>query len=201
MEFIFDNSILRSLLTEANSIFTNLQEQMKQGHRPDFINISRTYRSTVRACLQKLKDVLSKDDLSNEERAEYENYITIFYSVECVWHLCEILIVDPTPSQGVVPHLLDWSRFHFPSYERKATEILFVEQDYAEHTNEEFMIIVKGLITQGQVEVARTLLRQHSASDTASFQIAEEILRSMPVYNVREICRSGSKFFFQIYFF
>lgn len=189
--FIFNDPILRSLVAEANHTFMNLQREVKQVRHPDFAKVSRTYRSIVRACLQKLQDTLAKSDEHDDDdsiRLAYENYITIFYSVECVWHLCEILLIDATPSQIVVPQLLDWVRFHFPMYERKAAEMLFVDQTDSDEATAEFMPIVKGLIAQGQVEVARTLLRLHPDYGTASFQIAEEILKSMPTYSVSRDC-------------
>lgn len=40
------------------------------------------------------------------------------------------------------------------------------------------------MIAQGQVEVARTLLRLHSSADNSSFQVAGEILRTMPIFSV-----------------
>lgn len=184
-EFIFNDPILRSLLAETNSIFINLQRDAKSSN-PDYSKISRTYRSIIRACLEKLQDTLAKDDIDDDKRLIYENYITIFYSVECVWHLCEILLIDAAPSNIVVPQLLDWIRFHFPTYERRAAEMLFVEQENAEDMNREFMPVIKGLIAQGQVDVARTLLRMHPDYDTASYQICEEILKAMPTYSVWE---------------
>lgn len=174
-------------MAEANSIFINLQRDVKQSSNPDYSKISRTYRSIVRACSEKLQDTLAKEDIDDDKRFAYENYITIFYSVECVWHLCEILLIDAAPSHIVVPQLLDWIRFHFPIYERKAAEMLFVEQENTEEMNREFMPVIKGLIAQGQVDVARTLLRLHPDYDTASYQIAEEILKAMPTYSVRGI--------------
>lgn len=172
-------------MAEASTIFKTVQEISKQESRPDYLKISRTYRSTVRACLEKLNDSL--DEIGQTDRTEDQgvigNYITIFYSVECVWHLCEILLIDPAPSNIVVPQLLNWVRFHFPAYEREAAELLFIDSDDIDGVH--VLSVIKGLITQGQVEVARTLLRLHpAASNNASFQIAEEVLRSMPTYNV-----------------
>lgn len=183
--FIFDEPIVRSLVTEANSIFKSVQELSKKETRPDYLTMSRTYRSTVRACLEKLQDSLSMpDDYDDKPKGVIENYITIFYSVECVWHLCEILLIDRVPSNIIVPQLLEWTRFHFPSFERKAAEMLFVEHDDIDDINSEMMPIVKGLIMQGQVEVGRTILRLHALADNTSFRIVDEILKSMPVYNV-----------------
>lgn len=201
-EFIFEHPILRSLLAEASGIFKNVQDaaRLPKGREQELLNLSRAYRSTVRACLEQLQDALQADDSRTNgsgdahhtpavvDAVTLQNYVTIFYSVECVWHLCEILLIDPAPANVVVPQLLEWTRFHFPAYERRAAELLFIDRDDMEEeeggNNAEVLDVVKGLITQAQVDVARTLLRLHTASETACFQAVDEILRSMPVYNV-----------------
>ena len=42
---------------------------------------------------------------------------------------------------------------------------------------------VKGLILQGQIDIARALLKLHSSSETMTFQLAEKDLQSMPIFN------------------
>lgn len=201
-EFIFEHPLLRSLVAEASGIFKSVQEaaRLTKGRDTELLNLSRTYRSTVRACLEQLQDAMvagggrdaepSADATVPDANDEtLENYVTIFYSVECVWHLCEILLVDQQPQSQCVPQLLDWTRFHFPAYERRAAELLFVDRDdmaepEAEH-NADVLSVCTGLIAQGQVSVARTLLRLHSdAEEGTSFQAADDILRTMPVYSV-----------------
>lgn len=201
-EFIFEHPLLRSLLAEASGIFKSVQEaaRLTKGRDTELLNLSRTYRSTVRACLEQLQDAMvagggrdaepSADATVPDANDEtLENYVTILYSVECVWHLCEILLVDQQPQSQCVPQLLDWTRFHFPAYERRAAELLFVDRDdmaepEAEH-NADVLSVCTGLIAQGQVSVARTLLRLHSdAEEGTSFQAADDILRTMPVYSV-----------------
>lgn len=84
--------------------------------------------------------------------------------------------------------MLDWIRFHFPTYERKAADCLFIRRQDVDKTDDDYMVIVKGLIMQGQIDVARTLLRLHSSADSISFQMCDEILKSMPVFNVNLFC-------------
>lgn len=191
---------MRSLLAEASGIFKSVQEAARlppKGRDAELLNLSRTYRSTVRACLEQLQDALAVEPSTMPtttgtlDAAALQNYVTIFYSVECVWHLCEILLIDqqPTAANVVVPQLLDWTRFHFPAYERRAAELMFIDRDDMEEeeggNNAEVVAVVKGLITQGQVEVARTLLRLHTAAEQSGcFATVDEILRSMPVYSV-----------------
>lgn len=60
---------MRSLVAEANSTFYNLQSVKKRGSKTDFLQISRTYRSIIRACLEKLQDEISQ----TEEHSESNN--------------------------------------------------------------------------------------------------------------------------------
>lgn len=181
-EFIFEEPILRCLIAEANGVYLAVQDLKRQGTQSDYVKISRTYRSIIRACLEKLEEEISNEEISEEDKTRFQNYITIFYSIECVWHLCEILYIDTAPSNIVVPQLLEWTRFHFPSYERIATELLLYEREA--NTSEDYWPTVKGLILQGQIEVARAILQLHSLSETTAFKMAEQILKTMPVYNV-----------------
>ncbi|KAL5288800.1 NUP85 family protein [Megaselia abdita] len=173
--FIFDDPILRTLIGEANGIFVTLQELQKDGNKQDYVKISRTYRSIIRACLEKLQEAVDTSE-------EYQNFITILYSIECIWHLSEILFIDPIPSNVVTPQLLEWTRFHFPAAERNATDLLLHGRDADE--SEEYWPSVKGLILQGQIDVARAILQLHSMSESNAFKMAEQILKSMPSYNI-----------------
>lgn len=179
--FILDEPILRSLVTECSNIFLNLQvvKNSAPAGAIDYLKISRTYRSVIRACLEKLQELISTK-LPNAE--QYQNFITILYSVECIWHLVEILIIDASAANAVVPNLLDWVRFHFPTAERLATELF--QQGRELDSNDDYWLVLKGLVIQGQLNVARTLLKLHTNSESECFEIAEEILQTMPVYSV-----------------
>lgn len=182
-EFIFDDPILRSLIAEANSTFVALQALKRKGSKSDYTKISRTYRSIIRACLEKLQDAASLEELESGDKYEmYQQFISIFYSIECVWHLSEILFLDQTPSNVVVPQLLEWVRFHFPSAERTATDLLLLGRDASD--NDDYWPALKGLIIQGQVDVARAILQLHPQAESSAFKMAEQILKAMPTYNV-----------------
>lgn len=173
---------MRSLIAEANSTFVALQALKKRGSKSDYTKISRTYRSIIRACLEKLQDEVATHMDSTDKQAEYQNYISIFYSIECVWHLSEILFLDQTPSNVVVPQLLDWIRFHFPAPERMATDLLLQGREASD--SDDYWPALKGLIMQGQVDVARAILLLHPLAESAVFKMAEQILKTMPTYSV-----------------
>lgn len=177
-EFLFEEPILRSLLAEANNTFVALQDLKKKGNKTGFLKISRTYRSIIRAYLEKLQEADASQLEQTDENSRFQNNITIFYSIECIWHLCEIFFIDSTPSNLVVPQLLDWIRFHFPRVERMATDLLLLGKDAADDDN--YWPTVKGLILQGQVDVARAILQLHPLTESSAFKMTEQIFRTMP---------------------
>lgn len=217
-DFIYDEPILRSLLAEANANFVALQRLQCKGTKNEYTKISRTYRSIVRACLEKLQEAITnhrnteekennKTNSQNneneqqrmeegegegeeeEEKLKYNHYISIFYSIECIWHLSEILYLDPSPMNLVVMQLLEWVRFHFPATERMATDLLLMGRNASD--SDEYWPAIKGLIMQGQVEVARALLNLHPETESPAYRLTDQILKSVPTFNVRERWREG----------
>lgn len=102
--------------------------------------------------------------------------------MECIWHLCEIFFIDPSPSNIVVPQLLDWIRFHFPAAERMATDLLLLGREAAD--SEDYWPAVRGLVLQGQIDVVRAILQLHPLSESTAYKMAEQILRAMPSASV-----------------
>lgn len=171
-KFIFDEPILRGFLAEANCIFQEVQHLAKlNAPQTEYLKKSHAYRSILRGCLEKLQNELDTD-------AIYKDYMTIFYSIECVWHLCEIFLIDPLPSNYPVPHLIEWIRFHFPDAEQKASELLF--SNHGDEPDKKCLQLIKSLIMQGHLDVARTILQKYGKSHfNASLQMTEEILRAV----------------------
>lgn len=176
-KFIFEDPILRGFLAEANSIFLETQILSKSNaSKTDYLKKSHAYRSILRGCLEKLQKEV-------ENLPEYKDYMTIFYSIECIWHLCEIFLIDPLPSNHPVPHLIEWIRFHFPDAEQRATSLLFT--NHGDEPNIEYLQVVKSLIIQGHLEVARTILQMYGRNNfNACLQMTEEILRLVPIFSV-----------------
>lgn len=104
--FVLDDSVVRSLVSEASNIFYNLQTA-KDKSNDFYLKTSRAYRSAIRTTLNKLQEAASEENAAPEDVKKYENYITIFYSIECIWHLCEFLLIDHS-TISVVPNLLEW---------------------------------------------------------------------------------------------
>lgn len=187
-KFIFESPVLRSLLAEANNIFHDLQDRAKAGlSQSEYLKISQSYRCIIRECLQKLQREAELDnETKTDSETQYEDYITVFYSIECIWHLCEIFLINTTSSNLVIPQLMEWVRFHFPGAEQRATELLMATNiDCSESDNDEYLRVVKALVVQGHLDVARTILQLYGRNNyNATFQMVDETLKSVPIYNI-----------------
>jgi nuclear pore complex protein Nup85 len=106
--FILDDEVVRSLVAESCNIFYNLQVAREKSNDV-FLQTSRVYRSAIRLALNKLQEAVIEDGITPAEVKKYESYITIFYSIECLWHLVEFLLIDRS-TLSVVPNLLEWVR-------------------------------------------------------------------------------------------
>lgn len=185
-EVILFEAVLRKLVNEANGAFLSLQKLIAQDAlelRTELLNFSRQYRSIIRACLENLQEESSQCVKSSEKHDQLSSYITIFYSVECVWHLCEILYISLIPGNILLPQLLEWVRFHFPKHERNAAILLGGDLMGAEN-NSLFWDTVIGNLMQGRIDIARALLKMHSSSDISPFKMVDVCLKNMPIYSV-----------------
>lgn len=182
-EVILFHPILRKLVNESNGVFLavqNLSKNKTADHKAELFKLSIQYRSIIRACLENFQDEIPK--CQKEEQEELQSYITIFYSIECIWHLCEILFINGIPGNHVLPHLLEWIRFHFPKRERNAAQLLSGDLVGLE-AQPEYWNTVIGSLLQGRVKVVRALLRQHSAADSTTYKLVDQVLKAIPVYN------------------
>lgn len=198
-DVILFHPILRKLVNESNGVFIALQTLMKNrkaDQKSELFKLSIQYRSIIRACLENLQEEIVKAD--ETEKEELQSFVTIFYSIECIWHLCEILFVNSIPGNLVLPELLNWIRFHFPRHERNAAMMLAGDLNELE-SNPDYWKTVFGSLLQGRVKVARALLKQHSLAGASSFKLIDQVLKSMPIYNVSIVFKfismsiSGSK--------
>lgn len=84
----------------------------------------------------------------------------------------------------VLPQLLEWIRFHFPSRELVAVKILAQKTIGADLEYPNYWEAVIGCALHGKLDLVRALLALHSKADHPAFVIAENILKTMPIYNV-----------------
>lgn len=178
--------ILRRLVNESNGTFLSVQKAAETAKSTDnqveFLKLSRQYRSILRVCIESLQEA-SEKSTDGLEKNKLNAYVTIFYSIECIWHLCEILHMDNVPGDIVLPFLLEWVRFHFPCHEQTAAQLLEAcERGSEDH--KDYWHTVIGMIVQGRVDVARALLKLHSECDSNEFKLVDNSLKGMPMYSV-----------------
>ncbi|KAJ8730424.1 hypothetical protein PYW07_017462 [Mythimna separata] len=178
--------ILRKLVNESNGTYLSLQKAAEAAkvsdNQVEFLKLSRQFRSIIRVCIENLQDAATNEG-NGIEKNNLLSYITIFYSIECIWHLCEIMYIDSVPGDIVLPYLLEWVRFHFPCHEQTAARLLDACERGSEE-QEDYWDTVLGMVVQGRVDVARALLKLHSATESNEFKLVDNSLRSMPVYSV-----------------
>lgn len=89
----------------------------------------------------------------------------------------------------ILNNLLDWIKIHYEKAENNATVIIEDKTAYFtdERVEEKFPCYwdtVFGLVLQGNTDLVRTLLCNHSQKETEPFIQAIKILKSMPTYSV-----------------
>ncbi|CAL7936069.1 unnamed protein product [Xylocopa violacea] len=183
-EVILFSPSLRKLVNESNGVFLSIQNVKSSSNdvRCELLKHSKQYRSILRACIESLHDIRGK--VSSPKRESLENFLTIFYHIECVWHLTEILYIDVVPGDVILPQLLEWIKFHFPSRELMAVKILAQKTIGADLEHPNYWEAVIGCALHGKLDLVRALLALHSKADHPAFVIAENILKTMPIYNV-----------------
>ncbi|XP_078043668.1 nuclear pore complex protein Nup75 [Augochlora pura] len=183
-EVILFSPQLRKLVNESNGVFLSIRKIKVSSSdvRPEILKHSKQYRSILRACIESLQDICGKS--LSDKKESIENFLTIFYQIECVWHLTEILYIDITPGDVVLPQLLEWIRFHFPSTDRMASKILSQKSIGADLKHANYWETVIRCALHGKLDSVRALLALHSKADLPAFDIADTILKTMPVYNV-----------------
>ncbi|XP_015176439.1 PREDICTED: nuclear pore complex protein Nup85 [Polistes dominula] len=184
-EVILFSPPLRKLVNESNGVFLSIYKIKSSSSGdicPELLKHSKQYRSIIRACVEGLQDIAEKSLPDN--KITVENFLTIFYNVECVWHLTEILYLDNIPGNVILPRLLEWIQFHFPSKELKAIKILSQKCIAADLEYIYYWEVIIGCALHGKIDLVCALLSVHSKADHPSFVIAENLIKSMPIYNV-----------------
>uniref|UniRef100_A0A8C4DHV4 Nuclear pore complex protein Nup85 n=1 Tax=Dicentrarchus labrax TaxID=13489 RepID=A0A8C4DHV4_DICLA len=156
--------ILRKLFNESHHIFVGLQtireDLPSKNKKPQFVSISKNYRSVIRACMEELQQVVS-----------------ILLAIELIWNLCEVLFIDAAPAGSLLLHLLDWVRLHKADVDEKAREVLQSESP-AEHRD--YWDVVVSYVLQGRLEEARQMLVKQATLQPA----ARKMYKQMDTLNI-----------------
>uniref|UniRef100_A0A8C6WTC8 Nuclear pore complex protein Nup85 n=1 Tax=Neogobius melanostomus TaxID=47308 RepID=A0A8C6WTC8_9GOBI len=129
--------ILRKLFNESHHIFVGLQtirdDLPSKNKKPQFVSVSKNYRSVIRACMEELQQVaVSSQD--SQKASQYENQVSILLAIELIWNLCEVLFIDAAPAGSLLLHLLDWVRLHKTDDDVKMRDVLQSESPAAHHS-------------------------------------------------------------------
>lgn len=95
-----------ALFTKVSFIFTDLQRACNE-----LKTQSQTTCHMLLAFLEKLQKLINMLKGEKLERVQY--FTNIFYSIECVWHLWELMFIKKKTENLIVKISLDWVRFHF----------------------------------------------------------------------------------------
>lgn len=185
---ILFNPIIRKMVNESNGAFLDIQAFMSRNPdssaiKTELLKFSRYYRSIIRACLEHLQDEVMRAP-PGETKHDLQSFVTIFYSIECIWHFSEIIFVENILGNAVLPQLLDWVRFHLPTHERNAAALLCGPQTGLD-LQPTYWDTVIGCIIQGRLEVASALLRLHSDGDSDQFRLCVAAIQTFPVYSIQ----------------
>lgn len=177
------NDLARKMVGESDSIFLALQKLTAEGKsestRPQLVKISRRYRSIIKAFVDDLRHA-ADETYNDSTREEYECLAHVYYKMELIWNLCEILFLDVQPSGALLNQLLDWLRWHFPIYEMLAKEVT-ESDDPASHPS--YWNAVYGYVLQGRITDVRKLLHVHPDSRSETFLLVDQLLRQMPLHS------------------
>lgn len=178
--------ILRKLFNESHHIFVGLQTIRdglpSKNKKPQFVSVSKNYRSVIRACMEELQQVaVSSQDA--QIASQYENQVSILLAIELIWNLCEVLFIDAAPAGSLLLHLLDWVRLHKTDDDAKMREVLQSESP-AEHQS--YWDVVVSCVLQGRLEETRQMLVKQVNFQPAAkkiYKLMDTLLSKMPFYN------------------
>ncbi|KAM8724505.1 nuclear pore complex protein Nup85 [Acanthopagrus schlegelii] len=178
--------ILRKLFNESHHIFVGLQttgeDLPSKNKKPQFVSISKNYRSVIRACMEELQQVAVSSKVA-DVATQYGNHVSILLAIELIWNLCEVLFIDAAPAGSLLLHLLDWVRLHKADVDEKAREVLQSESP-AEHYD--YWNVVVSYVLQGRLEEARQMLVKQATLQPAArsmYKLMDTLLSKMPFYN------------------
>ncbi|XP_057201223.1 nuclear pore complex protein Nup85 [Triplophysa rosa] len=179
--------ILRKLFNESHHIFVGLQkineDVPSKTKKPQFVSISKNYRSVIRACMEELQQgAVSAQDRSLA--SQYGDQVSILLAIELIWNLCEVLFIDAAPAGALLLHLLDWVRLHKSDVDTRVREVL---QSDSPTQHRSYWDVVIGLVLQGRMDEARQVLSKRAslrADSSPVFKRMDTLLQSMPIFNL-----------------
>ncbi|VVC35732.1 Nucleoporin Nup85-like [Cinara cedri] len=181
---LFDPKV-RQLVNESSSLFQELQINVEdQNKSTDALYYSRKYRAILSTCIIAIERH-NKDKLDEI----YNQYELLLRNLELIWHLCEVLYLVTVPGDTILNNLLDWIKIHYEKAENQASMIIddktaYFTDECVEDKFPFYWDTIFGLVLQGNTDLVRALLFNHSQSKTEPFIQAMKIFKSMPTYSI-----------------
>ncbi|GAB6027247.1 Nucleoporin nup85 [Chamberlinius hualienensis] len=177
------NKHARKFVSETNSIFMSLQKLSTEKNsdvlRSLLVKISHKYRSVIKGFIDDLQLAadLTTDKVQN---ASFETQSQIYFKIELLWNLCEIIFIDIQPGGALLVSLLNWIRWHFPNCETLA-KLVTESEDPSSH--ESYWDTIYSYVLQGRINEVRKFLRLHPDCKTNAFRLMDDILSKMPLFS------------------
>uniref|UniRef100_A0A6I8SGL1 Nuclear pore complex protein Nup85 n=1 Tax=Xenopus tropicalis TaxID=8364 RepID=A0A6I8SGL1_XENTR len=187
--------VLRKLFNESHSIFVGLQKSAEENagksRKAQLVQVSRNYRSVLRACMEEMHALSVKSWLGIMGIGPtcmpliptFLFQISILSAMELSWNLCEILFIESAPAGPLLILLLDWVRLHVCEVDNIVQDVLRSERP-TEH--EKFWDGVTGYVLQGRMNEARQLLAKEASSSVSArsmCRVLDDLLKKMPMLN------------------
>ncbi|XP_043940970.1 nuclear pore complex protein Nup85 [Protopterus annectens] len=180
--------VLRKLFNESRSIFVALQNSSEEGtvktKRPQCVQVSRQYRSVLRAAMEDMNQLaVSTRDPNLKNR--YGSQVSVLSAMELIWNLCEVLFIESATAGSLLHHLLDWVRLHVCEVDTKASAVLNSESP-TEH--QDYWHVVTGYVLQGRMDDARQMLAMFAresipGSGTRNLcKTLDSLMKKMPIF-------------------
>lgn len=172
------NNFVRKLVNESMGTFSAVQSNSDK--QTDLLSLSHQYRCIINACIDDLNQ--AADSVNDDSSKELQEMSEIFYKVELIWNLCEIIYLEKSSIIAPLPHLLEWIRIHFPLAVEMAGTVVASHSPPALHNS--YWKAIYGLVFQLRIDSAIKLLKMHDEFQSDSFQSVVELLKKMPYFGV-----------------
>ncbi|KZC04559.1 Nuclear pore complex protein Nup85 [Dufourea novaeangliae] len=167
---------LRNIFYDEDVVRAKFHEDIKNLPR---VNLN-SKTKTVTATFLNLYTQFQKDGLNPE--GAYEAALIRYTSMHSSKNRTN-RVENFNDSDVVLPQLLEWIKFHFPSTEHMASKILAQKALGAELKHANYWETVIRCVLHGKLDSVQALLSLHSKVDHPAFVTADNILKTMPMYN------------------
>lgn len=177
----------RKLLNETHGIFMDLQESCEQAApaRESLLSTSLQYRAVLGSCIMKLQESMCNARTA-EKKDSLKSELDLFSIMELIWHLSEVLLIESQSGGYCLQQLLTWIKIHFTDADKLGANVMACDDPYA---HDDYWPTLHGFVLQGRLEEVCDMLMHHPQRDHGVFDVfanIEELLRKMPVYQVKQ---------------